>query len=586
MFAGDPERLSDALATGRREHIRAMGQALREKYLPAVTAQVVVLKAWRDEVRALAEVLEAQKAAKPLTEAQRRVLARYEVGGFGKRVPNGSPIHDADVARHGVADAAARNTNDGSIAAAQAMQAEAEAEIAAVDKAVLELKETVVPTVQMGDLETLLPVRPAGGDRAAVNLGPLGQYAAPPEVPGGSKLAQANRALEAGEAEAAEKLYREVLSEARAAAKAGRPMTRGEYPIEVLEQKLLVASRLGTLRPAPAAKPAALLREIDDAELAQALKLPRKSLGDATGGAERPGISAIQVAGDNQYAIKQLGFGPNQMFKTYDDLAEALVEGEVVGAELARLLGVQTPAVRLVVDRAGGRVTIVSRWAPGTRLDNVAPEAAHAAGRQLTEHRTFGVWIGNYDGKPDNFKVGPTGVVSLDLATANLRGGLERRVGRFFGDEDFFTGNMGRDHWAARAYYDLTDAASAAQLAAKPGVRAAAVRTLLLESALDASHARDLIARVRRLTAGDAVELKAALTRGYGQVYADEATVAACVEQALQRLRKNAAGLESAAAEWNRRNGLPLSAISPGSTLSPGSRRGARPTFNPLKQVA
>ncbi len=575
LFAGDTERMKKLLAAGRRDYVREAARAIREQYLPQAQRQVVNLNAWRSEVKQLVDALEAQKAGKTLTDAHLKYLARYEVGQSARRIPNGLPSHDADIARHGASDALARNTRNGAFEAAETLGPDVTEEIAALQRSNQAVDDAITAIGDLGETvgAPALAVRPVAADRVVKNF-VIARFAEPPRLQTGSALAEVQLALADRDGKKAAALLRELIADAREAAAAGKPLTRQEYPLAVLELQLQAAENIGQVAKLP--RPSgvgAYAAEIADEELEAALRLPRKSLLEAVG--EKPGATgsvAVAGTGQNRFAVKSIRYGEGTNFTDAEHVKRVAMEGEIVGGAVARALGIDVAASRLVVNESTREVLVVSRWIDGVRVDGLTPEQLLEIAPQLTEQKLFAQIIGNYDWKPDNVKLAGGRVAAFDLGAAATRGAEHHPMSSMLPLEgpDVFQGFWGRDHWVGRAYYYLSEPELAANLT--PELRAFYAKIMFIESQLDARHTQSLIAKLKDFTAGNSVKARAAFERGFREVYRDEAKVRACVDQAVHELERKMLQIEPSAMEWNLRNGLPP----PPSNLditSPGLRR-------------
>ncbi|MBL9199062.1 MAG: hypothetical protein JNL39_01095 [Opitutaceae bacterium] len=481
----------------------------------------------------------------------------------GPRIPNGQPGNDSRILLEAAEDGLEQGSDNGAIAASKKIEAdilkEAE-ELAAKQEQARRLAAKLANAPPSGPL----PDRPPGTGRFLPNA-EGGQRLPPQPSHLNETWLAAERALFGGDYAEAERLYAQMLVEFARDAHAGKPLGPSALPPVMIKHRLEQARQLMT-RPPPQvdrAATAGIMRAIPDSEVDAILAMPR-------GDGPPPGAAgSIAPTEGNQFIIKEVLLG-GKLTPGPKEL-ERMIQGEVIAAELNAILGQATPGTNVKakwIIGADGRpemqsASLIYRYVPGDRVDLIEPADLFHLRDQLAEHRVLATLLGDYDRKPDNYKIFNGVVYALDGGQADI---MALRAMEWGPNTHPATigGIAGNDHWYVTAYMRLDD----------PELAATYQKILLSELSLTYQAAERGIAKVKHLLGNPEMRAttKERLRAAFGRLHKDNPRFAGqtpeqvdlllnrMAEDTLNAMDERLPATIEAMKTLNDRNGIPLPA--------------------------
>lgn len=476
-------------------------------------------------------------------------------------LPSGPPGNDAGIALAALEEGVDQGSNNGAIGAVQDLLGDVDDEIRQLGERGQQLKK-IADAIEQAPPAGPLPERPPGTGRFLPR--DEGGNRLPPQP---SELNEtwlaAELALFAGDYEAAEQGYRRMLVEFARDAQAGKPLGPAALPPVMIKHRLEQARELLRIPPdeIDRAASAGILRAIPDAEVDAILAMPR-------GAGPPPGAAgSIAPTKGRQFMIKEVLLG-GKLTTSAKEL-ERMVQGEVISAELNALLGQATPGLNVKARWAvgeGGKAemqaaSLIYRYVPGSPLDALPAAKLFHVRDQMAEHRVLATLLGDYDRKPDNYKIFNGVVHAIDGGQADI---MALRALEFGPKVHPATigGIGGNDHWYVSAFQELND----------PTRAAAYQKILLSEMSLTYQAAERGIAKVKGMLGNPELRAttKERLRAAFGRVHKDNPDFRSLTREQLDlRLNQMAedtleamdlrlpATLE-AMKTLNDRNGIPL----------------------------
>lgn len=611
------EQVLKRFAYGTRVTPHDLAKLFDKAAIPMWKKHIAAVDNFEEQVGMMFQVLDAMQAGK---DQKQKIQALMTLGsGFGnyrKFHPNGNAAHDGDMALLAAAEAAATGTNNGAAQAAQLLLPPAKAEGNQL-RLRLAKGQSLADMLRRQPEQLLLPpppkLKPVPLDSLEFGQDEWGHIRLPSLPQPNSTWARAEQALQDGEFETAEELWRQLLEEGINKAREGGALTKHSLPLKVIEMKLAAAraravpvdpphatsleketayiddatlehviarakgneglkelTRVSPVEPAPLTTVAAGAAPAETTTAVPGrLPVPADSPSPAVpkpplpeGVEELKGGSARRLLKvDDRYVYKEL--------QTGDKLApdslrlQTAAEAEAVHAVMARMMGLPSPGLRVRFTQWNGndpvKAVIVSRYIGGRLASDLKPEELYMMKAQMARHRVLAVLLGDYDRKPDNYKVtNIAALFSLDAGQGDPRGRIAESLGHLVDDPELMSGYLGLDHWWRNSFVQYTTD--------KEAKAPAFLDTIFFsETNLTYQDAAGAIAEARRVLSGDAKDLRDEMRRLYKELYGGSALerskpglIDDFVNETVYCMRDRLEKLDEAFRSLNRRNGVAL----------------------------
>ncbi len=538
MFGSDSELLLKLL-NSKGIPPQKISALIVNDFLPAAQTHLEHLNALEKTGVELRALLDSAKAGKTLSPFENAFLERHFGKEWRQRIPTGEAGHDAALALEAGADGVRTGSDNGAVAAFDefkpAVQEEIKDTAAAADQAqklATDLdanaqarppppRSTVPPTLPP-DLDRKMPTKVFGA--AEASRPGKAQYRLPPAPRPNSRCAKAEALMHAGKYKEAQAEYEDLIDKIIR----GEIVEADELPLEQIHLKRCLAYELqGASRKIPLPNPASvavnqpiLASEVEAALAKRSNWQPISSEGVMS--------DVFKVPGMDDYIVKVVSA------KKVPPILD--VEGNIVHADLAHALGLDTPGmnVRLVFDAKGQvqEAIYLIRKVDGGDLVKKSSAEIFLYREELSRHRALAVLLCDYDRKLDNYMVASDGrLFAIDAGMSDVGGTRHPQIDSPL----IMEGEWGRDHWLSRIAGSGGDPENPLAYLTSPD-RWRFRRNLVAEEALTWEAARPTAEAIEALVKDEA-RLRGILEGSYKKIYATEAEGARRLRQMIEKER-------------------------------------------------